>query len=50
MVGFIDSVVAWQQRAAQRHHLNGLDDRLLKDMGLSRADVDNEVNKPFWRL
>ena len=47
VVGAIDSFVAWQERARQRHHLSGLDDRLLKDMGLSRADVENEINKPF---
>lgn len=50
LTALIDTVVAWQQRISQRHHLSGLDDRLLKDMGLSRADVDNEVSKPFWRL
>ena len=46
----LDCLVAWQQRAAQRRHLNGLDDYLLKDMGISRADVDREVRKPFWQL
>jgi uncharacterized protein YjiS (DUF1127 family) len=27
-----------------------LDDRLLADAGLTRADQDRECNKPFWRL
>ena len=35
----------WQQRQA----LMRLDEHLLKDIGLSRADVENEVRKPFWR-
>ena len=42
-------VLAWQERLRQRRHLDGLDDRLLKDIGLSRADVVREVEKPFWR-
>ena len=37
------------ERWRQRQALMRLDDHLLKDIGVSRADVDNEVNKPFWR-
>ena len=47
-VGFFDAILAWQERAAQRHHLAGLDDRMLADMGLNRADVQREIGKPFW--
>jgi uncharacterized protein YjiS (DUF1127 family) len=32
-----------------RHALQTMDDRLLKDIGVSRADVEREANKPFWR-
>ncbi|TWB77999.1 DUF1127 domain-containing protein [Azospirillum brasilense] len=32
-----------------RQALMRLDDHLLKDIGVSRADVDSEVSKPFWR-
>jgi uncharacterized protein YjiS (DUF1127 family) len=42
-------VVRWSERAAQRRRLRQLDDHLLHDMGLSRADVEQEVSKPFWR-
>ena len=45
----IDVVFEWQERARERYHLETLDDRLLKDMGLSRADVARELSKPFWR-
>ena len=44
-----EMALAWQERLRQRRHLDGLDDRLLKDIGLSRADVAREVDKPFWR-
>lgn len=39
----------WQERAEQRYRLATLDDRMLKDVGLSRADVDTETAKPFWQ-
>ena len=43
-------LLVWQDRERQRHQLRRLDDRLLKDMGLSRADVKHEAVKPFWRV
>ena len=42
-------VVLWQRRASDRTLLASLDDRLLQDMGLSRADAASESTKPFWR-
>jgi uncharacterized protein YjiS (DUF1127 family) len=42
-------ILLWQERARQRDHLESLDDAMLKDIGLSRADVDREAAKPFWR-
>jgi uncharacterized protein YjiS (DUF1127 family) len=29
--------------------LQELDDQLLRDIGLSRGDVEIEIIKPFWR-
>lgn len=43
------AVETWLDRHAQRHDLAQLDDHALQDIGLSRADVDREVAKPFWR-
>jgi uncharacterized protein YjiS (DUF1127 family) len=44
------SVVSmWQARTATRHALARLDDHLLLDIGLTRADVERERMKPFWR-
>lgn len=45
----IDRLLSWQQRLSQRHHLGQLSDTMLSDIGLSRADVELEVSKPFWR-
>ena len=42
------TVVAWQQRYELRHHLLEMDDRLLDDIGLSRAQARKEAAKPFW--
>ena len=47
--GVFDRVYAWQARAHQRAHLAALDDRLLMDAGITRAEVAEEVAKPFWR-
>lgn len=49
LIAIVDLLVAWQERAAQRHHLASLDERGLKDVALSRADIAPEIAKPFWR-
>ena len=43
------TLLLWQRRANQRRALAQLDDRILRDIGLSRADVVWESRKPFWR-
>jgi len=42
-------VVAWQERARMRRGLAAMDDRLLRDIGLTRAQAHREYDKPFWR-
>jgi uncharacterized protein YjiS (DUF1127 family) len=32
----------------QRYHLSLLDEHLLRDIGVSRAQAQSEVDKPFW--
>lgn len=41
-------LVTWQERARERRRLAALDDHLLRDMGLSRSQVDFESRKQFW--
>jgi uncharacterized protein YjiS (DUF1127 family) len=43
-----DQLSLWQERAHERHQLRMLDDHMLHDVGLSRADVESEARKPFW--
>ncbi len=38
----------WRQVSAQRTRLTELDDHILKDIGLSRADVEHEAGRYFW--
>lgn len=42
-------LLCWQARAAERHRLLQLDNRLLRDVGISRAEAQAEAAKPFWR-
>ena len=39
----------WRRRKNGRLELARLDDRMLRDIGLTRVDADYEINKPFWR-
>lgn len=38
----------WQQLRRERQQLWSLSDAVLKDIGLTRADVEREANRPFW--
>lgn len=39
----------WRRRRRDRREVARLDDRMLKDVGLTRADAEFLINKPFWR-
>ena len=51
--GFLSRVRAalreWRRRKNGRLELARLDDRMLRDIGLTRFDAEYEINKPFWR-
>jgi uncharacterized protein YjiS (DUF1127 family) len=44
-----EQLLGWLERAHQRRHLAQLSDHMLKDIGLTRAEVEAEILKPFWR-
>ncbi len=48
--GLWDTLLDWQERAAQRRRLAAMSDLMLGDIGLSRADIARERAKPFWRI
>ncbi len=37
------------EKVRQRGLLKGLDDRMLKDLGITREQAVREARKPFWR-
>lgn len=45
----VDLLFDWQERRRQRRVLAAMDDYMLRDIGLSVADVHQETHKPFWR-
>ena len=46
--GFLRTVVASFQIAREQRDLAALSDHSLKDIGLTRADVEYELRRPFW--
>lgn len=47
--GWLAVIGAWIERARQRRALARLDDHLLRDVGISRDQVEAEATQPFWR-
>lgn len=45
----VEAILEYQDRARERSQLASLDDRMLRDMGITRLDVAHEAEKPFWR-
>lgn len=50
LVRFFDRLLEWHDRSRERFHLRGLNDHQLRDIGLSRAEVEQESSKPFWKV
>ncbi len=44
-----ERLLDWQERSSQRIRLMELDDRMLRDIGLTRADALYEFEKSRWR-
>ncbi len=43
------AVATWRARAGERRALATMNDHELRDIGITRADVWAETDKPFWR-
>ena len=39
----------WRRRSRSRAELANLDERMLRDIGVTPGEVWQEINKPFWR-
>jgi uncharacterized protein YjiS (DUF1127 family) len=48
-VRLAETIAVGLERRRQRLALARLDDRMLRDIGLTSADVEGEVSKPFWK-
>jgi uncharacterized protein YjiS (DUF1127 family) len=49
LVRAADTLLGWIQRDRDRRALHHLDDRLLRDIGVTRVELEAEAAKPFWR-
>lgn len=43
------ALAAWLRHRRERYLLAGLDDHMLRDLGLTRGDVAREYDRPFWQ-
>jgi uncharacterized protein YjiS (DUF1127 family) len=48
LVSLKSHIQRWWQLHRERQQLAGLSDDALKDIGLSRADIHQESERPFW--
>jgi uncharacterized protein YjiS (DUF1127 family) len=46
----IARLLEWQERSRQRAMLATIDEHLLRDLGLTRSEAQEEYQKPFWRM
>jgi len=49
LIRIAEALLAWHDRARERHALMQLSDEMLRDIGISRGQAHGEAAKPFWR-
>jgi len=49
LMSTLEFVFGWFTRSDERQMVADLDERTLRDIGISKADVYREALKPFWR-
>ncbi|MFP3514739.1 DUF1127 domain-containing protein [Pseudomonas sp. SIMBA_077] len=47
-ITWLACIARWYQLARERSALRRISDEALKDLGLSRADIELESHRPFW--
>jgi len=45
----VTTVMRWHERWHHRQQLKTITDTTLMDVGLTRAQIATEANKPFWK-
>lgn len=48
--GLLARLADFQSRAASRYALQELDDRQLRDVGLTRTELDRALGPTFWMI
>ncbi len=49
LAGIGATLSGWRQRRVQRASLADLSDHMLRDIGVTRQQALEEIQKPFWR-
>jgi uncharacterized protein YjiS (DUF1127 family) len=49
LIGIFDLILAWIDRSRQRAQLASVDLSIVKDVGISLAEVEAECRKHFWQ-
>lgn len=49
LVALFNKVHDWTERRRTRGRLYQMPDYMLRDIGVSRAEVESEYQKPFWK-
>ena len=49
LVNAFNTLQNWLERSRTRGHLYQMPEYMLRDIGVSRAEVEEEWQKPFWK-
>jgi uncharacterized protein YjiS (DUF1127 family) len=49
LLAALDWLASLDARYRQRMDLQALDDHMLRDIGITRSEVDGELRRPFYR-
>ncbi|HEY1300939.1 MAG TPA: DUF1127 domain-containing protein [Stellaceae bacterium] len=47
--GVFATLRTWRRRSRERAELAALDERMLRDIGITRIDAEFLSSKPFWK-